>query len=202
MMSSETDTAAANLLDTLLDLLDEVNLVREIDDPIDNATRTFHFEIEIPLSHCAFNRVIAAFIRHIFREGMRLPRDLSESTCLSTAIDLLNCYYRGINSTGYDGALLDAIHNDFESIEQILGQLAEAVKRVEREKYIEGVFTSHINHCDWYIKHALVMIYLQRYSKILPPWLQAIDPARLVESYRDLLITYGSVTDVVSNYCW
>jgi hypothetical protein len=58
-----------------------------------------------------------------------LPRRLSKPEALSEAVFLLDRYYRGGHTEGYDGALLDAMDENLEGLELVLSRLGEYTQR-------------------------------------------------------------------------
>ena len=142
MTNSEQNLSSEKILDTIIDLLNGERMTREIDEPIDLTVKAFQIKTKLPLSHSDFNRVIAEFVRRIYQKGLRITRHLSDQEALAEAVSLLENYYQGIDSRGYDGALLDATGNDQESLGYVLSQLAESIKAVERKKYVQWVFSA------------------------------------------------------------
>ena len=187
MTNSEQNLSSEKILDTIMDLLNEERVVREIDEPIDLTVKAFQLKAKLPLSHSDFNRVIAEFVRRIYQKGLRLPRHLSDQEALAEAVSLLENYYQGINSRGYDDALLDATGNDQEGLGYVLSQLAESIKAVEREKYVQWVFFSTIDQSDWEIRRLMAATYLTKYRFCLSPELKDMDPAWLVDHFQGLI---------------
>ena len=93
MTNSEQNLSSEKLLDTIMDLLNEERMAREIDERIDLAVETFQVNVKVPLSHSDFNRLISGFVRRIYQKGLRLPRHLSEKehslTELSKILDMI-----------------------------------------------------------------------------------------------------------------
>jgi len=148
MKNSEQNPSSEKMLDDIINLLNEERVVREIDEPIDLTVKAFQLKVKVPFSHSDFNRVISGFVRDLYQKGLRLPRQLSDQEALIEAVSLLEKYYQGIDSMGYDGALLDARGNDQEGLEYVLSQLAESIKTVERKKYERWVFADTVDQLD------------------------------------------------------
>ena len=188
MTSSEHSLSSEKSIDTLMDLLNEERMAREIDERIDLAVETFKAKVKVPLSHPGFNRLIAKFVRDLYRKGLRLPRRLPLNEALAEAVSLLEKLYQGIHSRGYDEALVDASGNDLEGFEYVLSQLAESIKAVEREKYVRWAFTDTVDQSDWEAHRCIAATYLVKYKDLLPPEFRDMDPARLTEHLQDLII--------------
>ena len=173
-------------------LLDEEIIFRDVDEPIDLALETFRFDVEVPFSHTDFNRIIAGFIQHLYRDGLRLSRDLSDRESLTEAVSLLRRHYRGVYTKGYDGALLDASTGNLEGIEMVLSVLAETIKATERDKYTASVFVHNIDQLDWKAQCQIVSTYFKRYESSLPPQLRETDCARWTGYLSDLIVNHMS----------
>lgn len=190
MTNSKQNLSSEELLDTIMNLLNEERMAREIDDRIDLAVETFQVKVKVPLSHSDFNRLIAGFVRRIYHKGLRLPRRLSEQGALAEAVSLLEKYYQGIRTRGYDEALVDAAGNDLEGLEYVLSQLAESIKAVERKKYVQWVFADTVDQSDWEAHRGIAATYLVKYKDLLPPELRDMDPARLADHFRGLIVNH------------
>ena len=137
----------------------------------------------------------------IYQKGLRITRHLSDQEALVEAVSLLENYYQGIDSSGYDGALLDATGNDQEGLGYVLSQLAESIKAVERKKYVQWVFFSTIDQSDWEIRRRITATYLTKYRFLLSPELKGMDPAWLVDHFQGLisnLVSTQSLLEQVS----
>ena len=173
-------------------LLDEEIISREIDEPIDLTLQNLRFDVKAPFSHADFNRIIAGFVQHLYREGLRLSRNLSDRESLTEAVSLLRKYYRGVYTKGYDGALLDAVTGSLEGVEMVLSALAEAIKAAERDKYIASIFVQNIDQLDWEGKCQIVSTYFKQYENSLPPQFCEMDCARWAGHLADLIVNHMS----------
>jgi len=197
MMNYELTFSAKKVIDTLLDLLNEDTMQREIDEPLDAAKQSFRIEPSDPISHSSFNQVIAAFIQHLYHEGSRLHRCLSYAEALADAILLLQRYYPDEYKEGYTTALIDASSGGREGLELVLSELTESVKAVEREKYIQWAFATTIDHLDWGLRCRIVAAYIQQNKEILPSHFFDIDPARLTDFIHNLIFNHMAADNMV-----
>jgi hypothetical protein len=197
MTSSEQNLSSEKRIDTIMDLLNEEQMVRAIDERIDLAVKAFQLKVKVPLSHSDFNRVITGFVRDLYRKGLRLPRHLSEQEALAEAVSLLEKYYQGMHTRGYDGAVLDAAGDDLEGLEYVLSQLAESIKAVEREKYVKWVFADTVDQSDWETCRCIAATYLMQYKDLLSPELRDMDSARLADHFQDLIINHLSTDNLI-----
>jgi hypothetical protein len=189
-MNSNPDHPAEKIIDFLTEKLSQERIVSEIDEPIYNAIQSFSLKIATPVTHSSFNHIIAAFVRHIFEFGLRLPRYLSDQQALSEAVSMLEKHYHGTHVKGYDGALLDAAGNSGEGTELVLSILAEAIKAVQRKKYVESVFALYLDHLDWAQKLQIVSAYVEQNGEYLPSHFLQSPPARFTGDLQDLIINH------------
>ncbi|PKN62634.1 MAG: hypothetical protein CVU57_23585 [Deltaproteobacteria bacterium HGW-Deltaproteobacteria-15] len=199
MTNSDRSPREEAILDTVFELLQEENLSRFIDEPIDDAFQAFQIETAEPLSHLNFNTIISRFFYELNAKAICPRRHLSETESLAEAVFLLEKYYKGVHTRGYDGAWMDASSSEGEGIGQVLFQLANTMKQIERDKYIKWVLLSNIDQHDWKMKVRLVSKYLQRYGEDLPPQLAGMDPFQLIESLPGLIDTVLSADFIFSN---
>ena len=106
MTNSKQFISPENVIDRIMELLSEELMASKIDEPINLVARAFQFTFKAPLTHLRFNRVLGRFVSHIYKKGFRLSRLLSEKDALTEAVSILEKSYHGIDTTGYDGALL------------------------------------------------------------------------------------------------
>ena len=201
MKNSEQNPSSEKILDTIINLLNEERVVREIDEPIDLTVKAFQLKVKAPLSHSDFNRVIAEFVRDLYQKGLRLPRHLSDREALTEAVSLLEKYYQGIDSRGYDVALLDARGNNQEGLEYVLSQLAESIKSAERKKYERWVFADTIDQSDWETRRQIAATYLTKYKDFLSPAILEMDSAWLADHFQSLVFNLVSTQSLLRQVC-
>jgi hypothetical protein len=192
MRNSELDHSPEKTVDRIVGLFGEENLLAEIDQRLNEALQAFRLELAVPISGTSFREIVADFIRHVYLTGLPLPRRLSKPEALAEAVFLLDRYYSGGYTEGYDGALLDAMDENLEGLELVLSSLGEYVKEIERGKYINWVFADHVDRLDWEGRRRLVIEYLGLYGDLLPANLRELDPARLVEHLHALILGHVS----------
>ena len=192
MTNSEHNFSPEKVLEHLFDLLNEEQIVKKVDEPIDLAVQVFRLKIIVPITHSEFNRVIAALVRHIFQSGIQLPRHLSERQALSEAVFLLERYYENEDVKGYDGALINTIGRDTENLDLVLSRLTEFIKMTERGKYVEWAFVDNYYILDWCKRQSIVSTFIKQNETWLPPELVELDPARHVNHFNELFLNHMS----------
>lgn len=185
------------IIDTICSLLDEETVNRKVNEPLEHANQEFQLDVAVPITRVEFNRVITAFIQHMYEKGIRLPRTLSFQEALAEAVFILNRYYDNDKAEEYDGALLDAVSKSKEGIEMVLAEITEALKTQEQIKYINWVFTCHIDCLDWEAQKKIIISFLKLNEKFLPTNLLQLNPGRISKIIRELISDYCSIVNIL-----
>ncbi len=193
MSSSEEGTSPAEILERLNVLLDESKLLREIDQPIEAALQGFHVNQSQPLTTQDFHAAVAAFVRHIYQEGLAARYTLSASQALGEAILLLDSYYQGQQVRGYIGALLDAAQPPSLGLGLILTQLASIIAAAERQKYTAWVLARTLGPLSWPERCQVTGLLVQAYGPYLP---QPLRSCPLEQLAGDIPAFLASVLEV------
>lgn len=196
-MNSKCNFSPEDVLEDILGLLDDDRISQKIDEPIDHALESFQWKATSQFCHSEFNRIIAEFMQHLYRNGLRLSRNISTQKALIEAISILKRSYRGVYTKGYDGALLDAVSSNMEGVETILSSLTNSVKTVERGKYVQLVFAQKIDQLDWGSQCEIVSVFLKKHKDSLPQQIRRTDPARWAEHLPELITQYMSSENLI-----
>ena len=197
MTNCNSDPSPQRVLDDLRDLLNEERISNEIAYPIDRVVATFQMKVMLPITHLKFNGIISAFVRDLYKRGLRLSMDLTREKAFIEAVSLFEKHYRNQGATGYDGALYDATGANAEGLNLVLVRLAEAIKSSEREKYVKWVFAGRFSHLDWNLKIRIVSFFLKQNEAILPKELRNTDPGRFVDDFQDLFTSSMSDENII-----
>ncbi|MFC1761018.1 hypothetical protein ACFL6U_02935 [Planctomycetota bacterium] len=166
------------------------------DEPIAQVAGQFECRADCPVTHKAFHKVIAEFVERIYAKALKSLWMLTDP--LAEAIFLLENHYRSDRyGTGYTAAILDADDASVGSIRSVLTGLAEAIKDIEREKYIQGVFARYLYGGDWFLRCEIVRILLDDYQPFIPEQLSQCAPAYLVDEIPSILCRYISSDSVL-----
>ncbi len=160
--SDPVHSRATKILNRLIDLLDEERLTHLIDEPIGQALEEFQCSDAAEYSQKSFHRTIAGFLQQLYGEALQPGRRISTSVALDEAISILEHDYRGMQASGYYGALLDAADPSQAGIELVLAKLAELVKNRRRQIYVRWVAARYIDPADWHTKCALAAILIRQ----------------------------------------
>jgi hypothetical protein len=167
--------------------LNEAEIERRIEAPIDEVATELLDSQEPEFSHETFHRILTSFIQTLYERAFPCRRVLSEAQAHDEAVALLAACYPAPSRDGYTAALLDAAHPTHGGIKSVLLRLAEAVKARERTRYVRSVACRHIDPGDWATNSAIAAILLERSKCYLPPELAACHPEQLVDHVFDLL---------------
>jgi len=184
-MNSQPSKQPQKIIETIIDRLDEKSLKEAIDKPIDGAVQNYIYEYKEQTDHRQIQRLFSDFTAYIYKEGLKngfVPADLPAHT-----IFLLDRYYQGNCSNGYTAAIFDAINGGQDGVKTVLQRIAEIIKTIERERYINAVFKNGIDISDWHLRCKIVEYLLTKYKSRFTPALQNCHPSQLADEIPCLL---------------
>lgn len=178
---------AAQIIDQLTSLLDESNLSRKIDEPIDKAVEELLSNEDSEFSIDRFHREISGLVRAIYGNALPCSRKLSPSHAHDEAISLLESAYRGAFADGYYGAILDASDPTQPGLSLVLVKMVEMIKARQKQTYVRWVGSRLIDPADWPTQCAIAAILIKRYARWLPLEIQKGPPDRYADLICELL---------------
>ncbi len=199
-MNSESQTEAEKVLERIRFLLDPEKIEREIESPIDRVLESFHCEQPTVFSQESFHQVIGDFVRLLYRKGLRIPKELSRSEAVAEAIHILEQGYQGQNTTGYGVAFYDAADGEQKGINYVVVQMAELVKKAQRQQYVRWVLGTAPPEFDWRTKCQIVQFLAKSLSPFLSPSIHACPPSQLADQWRELLFLYLDTDRALEHY--
>lgn len=178
-----------NYVDSIILELVEAVTPRMISDKIDSTFGSFQLPAIRITSHQEFNGEIAHFIQHIYLRGITKPITLDNRKALTEAIYLLDSNYESSGAAGYDAAYLEVVDESGKGLDYVLTQLAETVKNLEAQKWINAFYLQNINPIDKR-KHFEIIKYLfEKYPEYFPDNIKVGNPIRFCKHYRELIAT-------------
>ena len=196
MKNTDLRECAREIIETITAKLDQDLVKSRFDEPIARAASQFEFRAECPITHQAFHKVIADFVERIYAKGLKAFWILTDP--LAEAIFLLENNYRSTRyGTGYTAAILDADDTSIGGVRSVLTGLAESIKDIERQKYIQGVFAWHLYSGDWNLQCEIVRILLEDYRPFIPERLCQCAPAHLVDEIPSIMWRHISSDSVL-----
>ena len=91
MKNSKDELKATAIIEEVFEKTSEEYLGHRIDEPIEQATASFEFDREAPVTHQAFNQVTSDFVRHIYERGMRCRQEMSATETGAEAVPVAFC---------------------------------------------------------------------------------------------------------------
>jgi len=187
MTNSKAHFDPLKVISTLLDLLWDQRIRLEIEQPIELSSHDFQIDITEPINPEGFNRIIAAFLKHIHSRALRLPRIISEREALAEAIHLLMHYSDAEGPDRYGAILSNVILSGKEELKKVLFQLSQIIKTNEREKYIHWVFVCHYLSLDWGKRCLVAATYKELNLDQMTTELKIIKPEQIAEYFQHIL---------------
>ncbi len=201
MMNSDIKKRAREIVGIITAKLDPDLMSSRFDRPIAKVAGEFQCEVEYPVTHKDFHRIIADFVQQIYEKALKASWTLTDP--LDEAILLLENGYRSfLYGPGYTGAMLHTNDTEKGGIETVLTGLAGAIIAVERQKYIDGVLTWHLHGCSWDMQCEIAQVVVEDYKPFIPPQLHERVPAQLVEVIPDIMQRCIDSHFVLSGYRW
>ena len=189
MMNTDIRKRAREIIEMITAKLDRSLIKSRFDEPIYRVTEQFVYEAKLPVSHKAFKRTIADFVQQIYQKALNAPWMLTDP--LAEAISLLENHYRSsVYGSGYDAAVSDADDPAQGGIQTVLTGMAESIKDIERQKYIDGIFTWYLHSCSWELQCEIAWTLLEDYQPFIPPLLSGCVPAQLVDEIPSIMYEY------------
>ena len=186
-MNSEDHFDPLKVISTLLNLLWDQKIRLEIEQPIELSSNDFQIDITEPIKPEGFNRIIAAFLKHIHSRALRLPRIISEREALAEAIHLLMHYSDAEGPDRYGAILSNVILSGKEELKKVLFQLSQIIKTNEREKYIHWVFVCHYLSLDWEKRCLVAATYKDLNLDQMTTELKNLRPEQIAEYFQHVL---------------
>ena len=187
MTNSKAHFDPLKVISTLLDLLWDQRIRLEIEQLIELSSHDFQIDITEPIKPEGFNRIIAAFLKHIHSRALRLPRIISEREALAEAIHLLMHYSDAEGPDRYGAILSNVILCGKEELKKVLFQLSQIIKTNEREKYIHWVFICHYLSLDWGKRCLVAATYKDLNLNQMTTELKIIKPEQIAEYFQHIL---------------
>ncbi|MGA2500594.1 MAG: hypothetical protein ABSH20_22875 [Tepidisphaeraceae bacterium] len=184
--SESLQNRAARLIAQIVAMLDETYMSRLIDGPLDAAGEQFRCPADTARSHRHFNRLLAAFVMHLYRHGLACPRRLSAAQAREQALALLEQGYEGRPGKRYEAALLDAAQG---GMPMVLLQLTQIIKNRQRQEYVRWVFARLLDPIDWDLRCAVARILMSAWVGLVPPpaLVGGLTPEEMADQIPELL---------------
>jgi len=186
MKNTDIRELAKQTIEIITAKLDQDSIKSRFDEPIAKVAQQFKCKADCPISHKAFHEIIADFVEEVYAKALRASWMLTDP--LTEAVFLLENHYHSTRyGVGYTAAILDADDAAEGGIRTVLTCLAESIKDIERQKYINGVFTWHLYGGDWNLRCEIARILLEDCRPFIPERLCKCAPAQLVDEIPSIM---------------
>ena len=190
MNSRRPDNYYRKLIKYILLQLDNEYLAHRIDTPLENAAAEFQFDENELLSYEKFLKLTGAFIRHIYRKGYGVRRQLTEQQSIIEAITLLETGYQGHVQDRLDHAFLDA--QEF-GLSYIFSYFISSISSSARRNHINWVFKYSLNTLGWTEKKIIVKLLFHDWNRFLPPHMKDSPPENYANQLPGLFKTINDI---------
>ncbi|MBK8946329.1 MAG: hypothetical protein IPM32_13820 [Ignavibacteriae bacterium] len=136
----------------ILQLLDEETIQEKIDKPIDEIFNQVYSITEQLNSQRKLKSIIYFLIQKLKKNKIIF----TTNNKYSDLVWFLNQYYSAEGSQGYERAIFDINNYKKEGILHILETTSESLKKEQKEKYLQWIYTSKIEHTNWESKLKIV----------------------------------------------
>ncbi len=182
------------ILDRTLALLDEDDLCRTIDAPLERAEREFSRR-EATAEACSqaedLLRRLGSYLQFLYGRGLRVPRRLTDRQSEMEVLSLLQRHYQSLSGRGYEAAWVDSQGQGEVGIALLRDFLLDAVKQEERRKHLNWVIRSNVEVLNWQEKVAITQLLLRRLRHMGCEVLDPDTPWRFADYTSPVLLTYA-----------
>jgi len=175
---------AVRILKRLAASMDATRLARQIDEPIDGATRAFACSCESGISHRRFLDILTAFLQHLYASAFPNGRQPTQTEARDEAMALLE---QASPAGGYHESLLAAAESLDDGLGEVLLRVAELIKSRQRSARLRWIAASHLDCLDWRTKCQIAAILLRRCRPYLSGRVAACRPEQMADYIPDLL---------------
>lgn len=186
MKNCDREERAKETIATIAAKIDPTVLKSQFDDPILRVASEFSCDAKIPVTHRTLNRIVTNFVQQVYERALKASWVLTDP--LNEAVFLLERHYHSpVYGPGYAGALMHANDEAQGGIQAVVTGLAESIKNIERQKYVEGVFIWHLHGCSWELLCEITRRLLEECQPFIPPQMRRCDPAQLVDEIQSVI---------------
>ena len=140
-------------LTKILELLDENIIIQKIDKPIDEIFKQVYLLTERVNSKRKLISIIYYLIEQLKKNKIILKINNDR---FSELVWFLNQCYSSDGSQGYEKVIFEINNYKKEGIYLILEAISESLKIENKEKYLQWIYTTKIEHTNWESKLKIV----------------------------------------------
>jgi len=172
------DDRAGQILEKIFFELGDVNLMKKVGLPLDEARVSYPMSAVTVKDAPEFNQAITSFYIHMMRHTQSPEGHVSWEAAASEAIDRIEDSFR--NMGGYNTALAEAKTGIKGGLRYIFDVMTDSEKSVMMGKYTNMVIKEAIDSLDWEESKVGLARYLQKeYGRYLPESFRVMPPEQL-----------------------
>lgn len=175
--------AAYEILDTLLERIEECLMSYDHDTYLETIIDSILATDTENVTHQMFKHIITSLYQQ-----MTCGEHKTESVVFGEIAWLLETYYKGDETLGYNGAFYDATRCGGEGLIKVLPRILAMILSVTLTKRITYLICSSIDPLDWHLRETIVKAILDRFDTLLKPELKTLQPSQLVPHLEDLIM--------------
>ena len=175
-------------IDNLMAELDEGNLAQLIGIPHDNARARYPLHKNTVESFAEYEETIGDYLNRQFSECVARGGSLSRSEATTRAKEILEREYRRRNGD-IVSAYNDAHDGTNGGLRAQLDTICDALKNESLGRHVRDAFDRHVRPNAWLEKVAMIRSIIARFGGLLGPAIQADQPERYAQDYRNLVET-------------
>lgn len=191
-MSFKIADNPSDLLQQMLVELDERELRRQIDDPVDAAVAEYVKQLNMPSPPTQRDVLdaVSGLVRHVHCKGLAFRRELPRSQARREAAYLLEASYTGASGRGFSVALSDACDGGADVVLAVLMTLGNAVKMLERRKFLWVTLTGRLSLLPLESRYRLAEHVWEVWSPHLSK-VAALSPGEVAARLPELVLEYA-----------
>lgn len=176
-------------IDDLVYALQETTVAQHVALAHDEARARYRLNRNTVPNWEAFQDVIADYYSYHYGACVAPGARLSRTEALGQAKELLEREYRRRRSD-ITGALSDAMDGTGGGLRVVLDTLAEGLKAMSVERYVQDQFDRRIAPNDYEAKVDIIRQFISRFGAQLGATIQQSRPERYAQNYQDLIRAY------------
>lgn len=199
MTGSRERMSCEDILKSMLAVLDERGLRRQVDDPIDMTLARFLRERiwSAPMALADVLDVAGELLEALYSEAAPLRRVLPRDKACAHALRLLLEECPDVYASHMSCIMGGAPDQAIPALRRFLAALADAVKRRERAMLVGHGLNMALNALSWEKRCCLAEHIQQRWRAVLEPALLALEPYELAPLLPSLIADYASSDNVL-----
>ena len=168
--------------------LNEGTIKQLIDDPIDRILDRLQCSNVSPRTPAMIRKEIVQFVGKIYTDGLGYPWDVASN--VSHVVSLLDHHYQGNYSDGFIAAILDAKESALGGLNLVLNRVADIIKTVEREKYLQAILTRLFDKYDWRFRLQFVSVLRNQFGDVFSEELRQCPSEQLANNIPELIMIH------------